>query len=146
MIKPEWKKEKNLASQEAEKAIFGRTFPSLNEGVWFFSLLLEKTTIAVAELRKITPETYEIARLGVIVPARKQKIGAYTIKFLETKAKSLGAAKVCAFVPLYLRQYFMSQGYFLDATGEISEIDGELCCIMYHEILNRSRRYQHKRS
>ena len=61
---------------------------------WHVVLYLDGTPISTGRVFEDDPETYHIGRICVKKPYRGRKVGTYTMKFLMTKAKTLGARKV----------------------------------------------------
>lgn len=81
-------------------------------------LYLDELPIATARLIEIDPETYHLGRVAVIKEMRGKKVGTYLVKFIEVKARSLGARKIALSSQLDKKGFYASLGY-KETTGEI---------------------------
>lgn len=81
-------------------------------------LYFDSVPIATARLVEIDPETYHLGRVCVIKEMRMKKIGTYLVRFMEVKARSLGARKILLSSQLDKAPFYSSIGY-KELTGEV---------------------------
>ena len=87
-------------------------------------LYLDDTPIATGRLAKVDPATYQLGRIAVRKPYRKQKVGSYLVEFLCTKAKELGANKVIAHSQLDKQEFYRKLGFYEIGNGAIDYDEG----------------------
>ena len=100
---------------------------------WHVVLYLDGYPISTGRVFPEDPETYHIGRVAVRKKFRGMKVGAYTMKFLCTKAKTLGARKVVLGAQLDKVPFYKTLG-FKEQTGEIFD-DGGAPHVMMEKIL-----------
>ncbi|MCR5490784.1 MAG: GNAT family N-acetyltransferase [Bacilli bacterium] len=106
---------------------------------WCLTLFAGTTPIATGSIYEEDPETYRIDNVAVLEGLRGQKIGSYVVKFLISKARSIGGRKVLAIVPLEFRSFFKKLGFRDDPMGEMKEIDGVYSMMLY-KVIVKSRK------
>ncbi|MCI2110779.1 MAG: GNAT family N-acetyltransferase [Bacilli bacterium] len=82
-------------------------------------LYLDKKPIGTARLVEIDPETYRVGRVAVLPEYRHHKIGTYLLKFMQVKAKTLGARQLVLGAQLDKTAFYERLGYEKDPTGEL---------------------------
>ena len=100
---------------------------------WHVVLYLDGYPISTGRVFPEDPETYHIGRVAVRKKFRGMKVGSYTMKFLCTKAKTLGARKVVLGAQLDKVPFYKTLG-FKEQTGEIFD-DGGAPHVMMEKIL-----------
>ncbi|MCQ2742728.1 MAG: GNAT family N-acetyltransferase [Bacilli bacterium] len=73
---------------------FKEEFDEDDKTCWCLVLFVNGVPVSTGRLKEIDPETYQVQRLAVRKPFRGKRIGEYTLKFLITKARTLGARSV----------------------------------------------------
>jgi predicted GNAT family N-acyltransferase len=101
-----------------EEQGFKEEFSSEDNNAIHLVLYLDNYPIATARLIEEDPETYHVGRVAVRKPYRGKKIGTYLMKFLEVKARTLGARKLVLNAQLDKKDFYLKCGY--------KEIDGEI--------------------
>jgi predicted GNAT family N-acyltransferase len=88
-------------------------------------LYLDNLPIATARMYEVDPETYHVGRVCVRKPYRGHKIGSYLMKFIEVKAKSLGARKLILDSQLPREGFYLAIGYKTSGDGEVFIEEGQ---------------------
>jgi predicted GNAT family N-acyltransferase len=88
-------------------------------------LYLDKVAIATARLFEVDPETYHVGRVCVLKPYRGKKVGSYLMKFIEVKARSLGARKLILDSQLPREGFYLALGYKEVGDGEVFLDEGQ---------------------
>lgn len=118
--------------------IFGKEISDGKENEAYHFVGYEKTKqIAVARLRKITDESYEIAYVGLKPDYRRQMVGDLIMRALADKAQRMGAKEAVVEAPVSLVQFFEYEDY--TAFGEEFIKDGVKCVKMKIDLT-----YRHK--
>ncbi|MBO4541232.1 MAG: GNAT family N-acetyltransferase [Bacilli bacterium] len=107
---------------------------------WHVVLYLDGFPIATGRVFAEDPELYHIGRLAVRKAFRGQKVGTYAMKFLETKAKSLGARRLVLGAQLDKAPFYEKNGYSKNPTGEIYEEEGVPHILMFKTLKSRKRK------
>ena len=97
---------------------FTEEFEVDESGYIHLVLFLDEAPIATARIKKLDPEKYQLQRMAVRKPFRSLKIGTYTLKFCQTKIKTLGGREVVLEAQLDKADFYAKNGY--------KPIDGEV--------------------
>lgn len=81
-------------------------------------LFLDDKPISTARIKKLDPERYQLQRMAVLKPFRGLKIGTYTLKFCQTKIKTLGGREIVLEAQLDKSGFYAKNGF--------KPIDGEI--------------------
>lgn len=122
-----------------EEQGYKNEFGDNEDKCWNLVLYLNKTPISTGRLQEIDPETYRIGRLAVRVPYRHQHVGSYTVKFLITKARSLGARKVILGAQMDKEGFYRNLGFRPYPEGEVYFDEGHPHIMMYRIIVTKNR-------
>jgi predicted GNAT family N-acyltransferase len=106
---------------------------------WNLVLYFNGTPISTGRLKEVDPETYQIQRIAVLPPYRHQKVGSYTVKFLITKARSLGARKVILGAQLDKIPFYKQLGFRPFPEGEVYFDEGHPHQMMYKVIVTKNK-------
>ena len=106
---------------------------------WSLVVYLDGVAIAAGRLLEIDPETYRIGRVCVKKELRRQKVGSYTMKFLFTKARELGARKVIVHAQADKLAFYRGLG-FREIDGEVFLEDGTPHVAMVRPLLRKARK------
>ena len=107
---------------------------------WHVVVYLDGYPISTGRVFAEDPETYHIGRLAVRKAYRGQKVGTYTMKFLETKAKTLGARKLMLGAQLDKAGFYEKNGFRKNPTGEIYEEEGVPHILMFKTLKFRKQK------
>jgi len=114
-------------------------FDENEDRCWNLVLYLDGTPIATGRLLEVDPETFQIGRLAVRAPFRHQKVGSYTVKFLITKARSLGARKVILGAQMDKVPFYQGLGFRPFPEGEVYFDEGHPHIMMFKVIVTKNR-------
>lgn len=103
-------------------------------------LYLDGKPVGTARLLEIDPETYRIGRVAVLEEYRRQKIGSYLVKFLEVKAKTLGARKIILGAQADKTEFYKKLGYRMNPDGEAYLDEGHPHVMMEKKLKFKKRR------
>lgn len=93
---------------------------------WYLIIYYQNIPIGVASFIESDPETWEITSIYVLEKLKKQKIGSYLLKFMQTKIRDLGGRWAIIYSPLALKSFFLKNGYHVSNNGEIIENNGDI--------------------
>lgn len=148
MIKPVFKHslppEAKAIRQEVfvQEQGFKNEFDDVDASCWHLVLFLNETPISTGRLQEIDPETYKIGRVAVKKAYRGCKIGTYTVKFLCTKAKTLGARKVILYSQLDKVGFYKKIGFREFDDGEVYLDEGCPHVKMYKILVRKKAGYR----
>ncbi|OPZ37504.1 MAG: putative N-acetyltransferase YjcF [Tenericutes bacterium ADurb.BinA155] len=114
-------------------------FDADEDRCWNLVLYLNGTPISTGRLLEVDPETYRIQRIAVRKPYRGQKVGSYTVKFLITKARSLGARKVILGSQMDKQGFYKTLGFRPFPDGEVYFDEGHPHVMMYKVIVTKNK-------
>ena len=106
---------------------------------WSLVVYLDHYPIATGRLIEMDPETYRIGRLAVRKGFRHQKVGSYTMKFLMSKARELGARKAIVHAQVDKREFYETLG-FRPVDGEIYLEDGTPHITLLKSLIKKRKR------
>ena len=101
-------------------------------------IFLDDEPISTARIKKLDPERYQLQRMAVRKPFRSMKIGTYTLKFCQTKIKTLGGREVVLEAQLDKADFYAKNG-FKPIDGEIV-YDQDCPHIWMHKTIVRPKR------
>lgn len=90
-----------------------------DEHSWHVVIYIDGYPVSTGRVFPEDPETFHVGRLAVRKNFRHMKIGTYTMKFLMTKAKTLGARKIVLGAQLDKTGFYETLGFRKDPNGEI---------------------------
>ena len=99
-------------------------FDEHDQHSWHVVLYLDGYPISTGRAFPENPELFRIGRIAVRKAFRGQKIGTYTMKFLETKAKTLGGRRLVLGAQLDKARFYETLGYRKDPTGRSMTMKG----------------------
>lgn len=116
-------------------------FDEFDDLCWCLVLYLDKTPIATGRLIRLDASRCAIGRLAVRKPYRGKRVGSYALRFLETKAREIGAVTIelhaqCDKIPFYQKN-----GYHISGDGEVFFEEGIPHQLMSKQLGNKKRRY-----
>ena len=118
----------------------GSEFDEHDQHSWHVVLYLDGYPISTGRVFPENPELFRIGRIAVRKAFRGQKIGTYTMKFLETKAKTLGGRRLVLGAQLDKAHFYETLGYRKDPTGEIYDDEGVPHILMFKTLKFRKRK------
>ncbi|MDO5330842.1 MAG: GNAT family N-acetyltransferase [Bacillota bacterium] len=107
---------------------------------WHIVLYIDGYPVSTGRVFEEDPETYHIGRVAVRKNFRGLKLGTYTVKFLMTKAKTLGAKRVILGAQLDKIPFYKTLGFKEDPTGEVFLDGGAPHMWMSKELKSKRRR------
>ena len=108
---------------------------------WHVVLYLDGYPISTGRIYEEDPETYHLGRLAVRKSFRGQKVGTYTMKFLMTKAKTLGARKVVLGAQIDKVPFYKKLGFRQVPYSEVF-LDGGRPHLMMYKVLTKKRNFK----
>ena len=112
-----------------------------DDKAWHVVLYLDGYPISTGRIFEEDPETYHIGRLAVRKNFRGMKVGSYTMKFLMTKAKSLGARKVILGAQLDKIPFYKKLGFRPVPYSDIF-LDGGAPHQMMYKVLTKKKDFR----
>ena len=109
-----------------------------DKDAWHVVLYLDGYPISTGRIFEEDPETYHIGRVAVRKAFRGQKVGTYTMKFLMTKAKTLGARKVILGAQLDKVPFYKKLGFRPVPYSEVF-LDGGAPHQMMYKVLTKKK-------
>jgi predicted GNAT family N-acyltransferase len=123
-----------------EEQGYQNEFDDDDQTAWHLVLYSDNIPMGTARLLEVDPETYRIGRVAVLSQYRHRKVGSYLVKFMETKARTLGARKVILGAQLDKAPFYQKLGYSPNAEGEVYLDEGHPH-IMMEKILVKKHGY-----
>ncbi len=148
MIKPLFQHSLPLEAKAIREEVFVKEqgfkneFDEIDPLCWHLVLFLDQTPISTGRLQEIDPETYQIGRVAVRKLFRGNSVGTYTVKFLCTKAKTLGARKVVLYSQLDKVDFYKKIGFREYGDGEVVLEEGVPHVKMYKILVRKKTGYR----
>jgi predicted GNAT family N-acyltransferase len=103
-------------------------------------LYLDENPIATARMFEVDPETYHLGRVAVRKTYRGKKVGTYLVKFMETKARTLGARWIILESQIDKAGFYEKLGYRPMGDGEIIYDQGYPHIMLHKWLLKKKPR------
>lgn len=104
---------------------FQNEFGPEDDRSWSLVLYLDDLPIATGRILEIDPETYQIGRVAVKKELRGKTVGSTVLKFLATKARTLGARKIVLNAQLDKLPFYEKAGFAVSSDGLINFDEGK---------------------
>ena len=103
---------------------FQNEFGPEDDRCWSLVLYLDNRPIATGRILEIDPETYQIGRVAVKKEFRGKTVGTSILKFLTTKARTLGARKMVLNAQMDKVPFYEKAGFAVCNDGLINFDEG----------------------
>ena len=104
---------------------FQNEFGPEDDHSWSLVLYLDDHPIATGRILEIDPETYQIGRVAVRKEFRGKTVGTAVLKFLSTKARTLGARNIILNAQLDKLLFYEKAGFAVSNDGLINFDEGK---------------------